>query len=74
MDMRIEDTKLSFDHPNQSTGAPRNSGRTKDSFINQDVGMDDLLNVVFRRKWVLLGAIFGALLLAAAVLSIDATV
>ena len=69
MDMRIEDTTLSFDHPNQSTGAPRDSRRINQSFIDQDAGIDDLLNVVYRRKWVLLGAILGALLLAAAVLS-----
>jgi uncharacterized protein involved in exopolysaccharide biosynthesis len=69
MDMRIEDTTLSFDHPNQSTGAPRDARRINQSFIDQDAGIDDLLNVVYRRKWVLLGAILGALLLAAAVLS-----
>jgi len=69
MDMRIEDTTLSIDHPNQLTGASRDARRINQSFIDQDAGIDDLLNVVNRRKWVLLGAILGALLLAAAVLS-----
>jgi exopolysaccharide transport family protein len=70
MDMQMENTALGLDQSSHSKAEPGESHRMNFSFMQQDVGVHDLLNILYRRKWVIVGAVVGALLLATILLSL----
>lgn len=68
MNTEIKNTAPDLYQSNESRRSRGESPEMNSSFVYQDVGIHDLLNIIYRRKWVIVGAVLGTLLLATTVL------
>lgn len=57
-----------MDQTSETGVRPSTARQSHFSLLHQDVGIHDLLNIVHRRKWVIIGTVIGSLLLTAIVL------